>query len=203
MNLNKNTVKLLRMFGQPGKDELEFQQCIKQYQEFHQQDRSFLERILLEKEQLYKFKISYNQFDQQTKMADVNIEKILYFLEKNFILHRYAGDYSYMNMQDVNHLFRHYQLLLTRNFEDISLSLDTNNSLKYYLANQYVHTLYSNENLIKEIITKHPEKIEEVTSLLIDYNAYHMKAIEVDKTKSFQPRKEHPLIYTKKISTIK
>ncbi len=200
MYSDTDAVNLLKKYSTIDANEQKFRTYLKMYDAGSSDSRVSQERVLLEKEQFEQFKHFANRIHFRAGKLNVNFEDISYYLEKNFILHRYAGDYSYLSTRSVQHLFNHYKLLLTRNFEDIPLSVQLNHSLKPYLANQYVHTIHSNENLVKDITTRQPDKVQEVASLLADYVNYQEGLIRPEQMLTEETINQPTTTYQKKLS---
>lgn len=180
--LNTEDEQLFQSSSKIDSKEQEFRKQLKRYQTFYSRDEHLQEKTLLETAELQKFNHFCNHYSMNKNIITFDQKTVEYYLEKNFILNRYAGSYNYMTISSINHLFSHYQLLLTRNFDDIPLSLIANGSLKSYLANLYLHTMNSNDDLTSQLTKKHPEKVSEVASLLADYNAYQEGYVRPEET---------------------
>lgn len=174
-----------------------FRMELQDYKQNDPNQQFYQKKVLLEKEEYLKF--AFSQINCQAGHVMVSQEELDYYLEKNFILHRYTNDYTNQTAHFREELFRHYQLLLTRNFEDISLSLLTNRALKPYLVAEYVRSLDQTQDPVKDLITKRPDKICEVSYLLSDYEAYLKDGVSRDKTTITEETINQPFQKIKKI----
>lgn len=187
---------LLKYVGNMSNDEKVFQFLLKNYQIGQINRESIQKKVLTEKEELFKFKTASSRFGT----VNITNNDINYYLEKNFIINYYLMPLHEYNNELMKHLNYHYNLLLTRNFEDIELSLQTNLALKPYLANEYIKTIYSNKNKVTELIEKHPEKVEEVSALLLDYQNYHNNGLVRPIETITKENIKKPYVLTKKVS---
>ncbi len=191
-------VELLQQYGKTDDIENQFRTQLRTYQSYKVENRSIQERVLLERESFYRFRVT-------TGLVEMTEANIKFFLEKNFILHRYAGNTPYTCLRSVEHLRNHYQLLYRRAFDEIDFAFANDYSLKDFLAYQYVHTLHKErgkrDHLLEEIVENHPEKVSEVASILADYDAYQhgiVRPVETITSREIN----RPYVYEKKASAI-
>lgn len=200
MNLKESEVEMLKKYSKLSVKEKVFRQKLTQYCENDLNPCQKKTDVLLIKEKLELF----NKFNGKYLVTNYEYtpEDIEYFLEKNFILYRYAGEYNYLTLQSINMLYNHYNFLLTQNFENLGLTYRANPSLKPFLIDLYRHSLAVDERLAKKakennlnidyplsdnqrltnnLITKKPDKIMEVSELLMEYNKYMMTSQENKK----------------------
>lgn len=199
MKVDQEAVKNLKLYSLADDTEADFKFRLKCYGAYELRPYEIQKRVLTDNEFFTRFSFKYNYNSTDSKTLLTSQEDINYYLEKNFILNRYLQHKEY-EINFSNPLYHHYLLLLTRNFEDIPLSLQTNAAIKPYLADLYMNSLYQKKDLAEEIMFQQPDKVEEVSSLLYDYIQYYKNGVIRPSETLTEEQINKPYVYQKTVS---
>ena len=192
--ISQAIIKTLEIYEAASTTEDNFKYRLKRYKIYHERCKFEQEKVLMERE-------TFNHFCLINDNFFIEPENINYYLEKNFILHHYAGEKTNLPEKMKQILLEHYKVLLNRDFERARDSINNNPILKQCLVSLYVDSIHKKQNLTTNISINKPYKLREVASLLVDLDANrHGFNRPIHNITKEEINKPYTYEYTKKVS---